>query len=65
MWLWPIKLPVYEALCRMCSRVGGYVGIGLQSRLIHPRQISCNQPRYPAKRHYIFHITERFPGYQR
>jgi hypothetical protein len=30
-----------------------------------PTKISCNQPRYSAKRHYILHITARFPGYHR
>jgi hypothetical protein len=50
---------------RLRSSVNGYAGIGLQPCSIQPRQISCNQPRYSAKRHHIFHITARFPGCHR
>jgi hypothetical protein len=50
---------------RLRSSVNGYAGIGLQPCSIQPRQISCNQPRYSAKRHYILHITARFPGCHR
>jgi hypothetical protein len=64
MWLTD-QIAGVRGLCRMCSRVSGYAGTGLQPCSIQPQQISCNQPRYSAKRHYMLEITARFPGYHR
>jgi len=61
----PIGLLMDEALFRLHPSVTGYAGIRLQPCSIHTRQISCNEPRYLPKDHYILRITARCPGYHR